>query len=390
MKKTLLYILLACVVCSCIYPFEAELQGLETDRLVVDGDILIGDIATIRLSRMRGLDGSGNELPSNYASVWVESSIQQKFMAEHKGSNAYQIDLRAAASDLSYRLHIKELSGDKEYVTPWSEVHRSPVIRDLKVTSDADNAYLQLSFDGSGSRYYKWDYHEVWEFHADFIPSVWFDPSSKSKSYPYIDIPTEEEAMVNYYCWASSDSRQPVLASTQGLRTDSVADDAFLSIRRTNRKLSIIYYIEVDLRAISRDGYDFLHTLDVNSNNTGSLFSPVPSDVRGNVRCVSDTTEIVLGFVEVTQSVKKDIYVHNSKSLLYKPNDGRYYNLFKPEPDEDGVIDYQGYYNMDNRPVGNVVSPLGTDFYWAPRRCVDCTADGGYKNKPAGWPNNHK
>ena len=44
-----------------------------------------------------------------------------------------------------------------------------------------------------------------------------------------------------------------------------------------------MYRIDVRMKGISRDGYYFHKTLLANSNTSGSLFAPTPSEMRGNI-----------------------------------------------------------------------------------------------------------
>ena len=389
MRRLLSLAALMAAAVSCIYPFDAELPSEVVERLVVDGDILVGEISRIKVSYLQPIGTVPVETGEALATVWAEGNESGIIRGTYVGGGTYTLDTRDAGKSDKFRLSLKVHSTGKEYSTDWLPVHSAPTNLSLDYSIDDDYLHLLLSLDGNGDGYYRFDFDETWEFHADFIPTHQYDFSPEAKKYPIMTIPEGVDAMANYYCWSSDSSKEPGLATSSGLKEDRLSGLDVTDIRRIDRKLSEIYYADVAVRALSREGYDYLYNLDVNSNNTGSLFSPVPSDVRGNIRCLADSTEVIIGHVEATRPAHCEIYIDNLKSRAFKGEYGNRLLLSKPEPDEDGVIDFYQYYLMGYRPVGIFTVNEVTDVFWAPLRCVDCTAAGGVKTKPAGWPDNH-
>ncbi len=56
------------------------------------------------------------------------------------------------------------------------------------------------------------------------------------------------------------------------------------------------YYLEVEQQALSRDAYVYYKTIKQLLQNTGGVFDVAPSAVPGNLTCVSNPNEQVLGF----------------------------------------------------------------------------------------------
>lgn len=383
MKKLPIYIVLALALTSCIYPFTADLDGDIDRRLVVTGDIRIGEMTEITLAYLTPI----NEVPDQNvypsAGMVIENDKGQTFRTESRNKSTYYFNTRTADPDAKYRVRFNETNLRREYATPWMEVHRAPQIKEVRCGLTDKDAHIMISMDGNGEdRWFCWDYEQTWEFHADLIPELMYDASAKP---PYRERLPEEDY---YYCWASSNSRETALTSTEKLTANKVVDFDFLQIPRTDRRLSVLYSIEVDVRAVSKDGWTYMDNLVRNSNNTGSLFSPVPSDIRGNIRCTSDSTEVVIGYVDAYVPVKYRMFVESGKVYKGLPvNEDQI--LFIPEPDEDGKIDYDWYYNVGNAPYGEYEINGEAGIYWAPTRCLDCRKDGGSKNKPSYWPNDH-
>ena len=60
------------------------------------------------------------------------------------------------------------------------------------------------------------------------------------------------------------------------------------------------YYIEIQQRSISKEAYNYWRTVDRLTSNNGSLFDTAPAAVRGNLTCVSDSSQAVYGLFEVS------------------------------------------------------------------------------------------
>ena len=75
--KKIIYILAALfAVSSCIYPFSPDVMGTG-EGLVVEGDVLIGDISVFTLSSVRPLNGDVTSQPNG--TVWVEDEQGNKY-----------------------------------------------------------------------------------------------------------------------------------------------------------------------------------------------------------------------------------------------------------------------------------------------------------------------
>ena len=50
-----------------------------------------------------------------------------------------------------------------------------------------------------------------------------------------------------------------------------------------------------------------------NTEQTGSLFDPQPSQLSGNIHCLTDPNELVIGYVEITQEQTQRIFISSSE-----------------------------------------------------------------------------
>lgn len=393
MKKTS-YILTMLLAVSCVYPFNPEIAREAEHRLVISGDILVGDVTRISLGYVAALDGSmKNDYPNGF--VWIENDGGDQYMESGNSSSGnHYIDLTGAPADKQYKLHVA-LSGGNQYETPWMCVQEAPRITDFGYKTEGDQVLLLLSLEGGEvSTRFRWDYEEIWEFHADFVPEYMYVPKlperqRENPKYIYREREAEEDY---YYCWDSAQSTEYGLASTEGQSANKVIENNFLNLSCYSTKLQILYSILIKARGVSKECYGYLHNMNAISNNTGSLFSPTPSEVRGNITCVEDPDEFVYGYVEATRLSERRFFIDQNKAHLFKMSRNPELQLFFPAVDEDGLYNFETLYENSNAPVrlSDGPEPTRTNMLWAPTRCTDCRAAGGSKNKPDWWPNQDK
>ncbi len=378
MKKYIFCILFAFAVTACIYPYDAEISGEAPDRLVVSGDILIGDKSRIDLGYVMPLNSNTDLVkktpPTGTVTVENDQGLQFRGVLSRPGS--FIVDTSEAQEDANYRLVIK-LTDGREFNTPWSAVNEAPVITDLSYKTDEDNLRIYCSLDGGDSiQNFTWDYEEVWEYHAYFKPDLLYVDGKYEIRIGFSDY---------YYCWNSRNSLEPTLVSSEALSENRIEENNFLTIPRSDTRISYLYSIKLKASGLTAPAMAYMRNLKTLSDDTGGLFTPTPSEMRGNVSCVTNPDEQVVGYVSVCKRAAKRIFI--DATYVYKPPIKPESLLFYPEPDEDGNYDLDGCF-MLNSPVScDDDEPDSTNVKWGPKRCVDCRAWGGTKTKPAWWPN---
>lgn len=362
---------------SCIYSFDPDIES-DAGGLVVEGDIVIGDTTTVTLSLIEPLDGTS--AGSTSGSVWIEDSEGTVYSPYYDDGDSFEIDLVSAPEDRQYRLCVtldSPVAGGSstQFASEWATPQPAPQIDSISYDVDDENFILSLSVHSEAeSGCFRWDYREDWEFHADFMAEYEFNP--EDSSYSYI-MGTPE----NYWCWSYSTSSQAGIAIAKSTGGERLVNHEFKEIDRTNRKIQTMYSILVKVRSISEEDYEFLHAIEVNSTSTGSLTSPDPGKVVGNISSLDGSDELVIGYIEVAKLSSMRLTLSTS---MYYTGVVSTASLFIPEVSEDmSLVDY---YNMNYRPVyygdGGIL--------WGPKRCVDCVADGGTKNKPSWWPSSNE
>lgn len=386
MKKYIILLLVMLCAASCVYPFEPEISG-DKHLLVIEGDVLIGATSTIKLSYMAFM-GEDRIEPLYESTVKVQSGDGTEYAAGYDfKTREYSVNLRDADPSKEYRLYAKLRDG-REYVSEWMKPRMAPVVDDVTYELDASTNRVMFNISlhsNDNEQYFRWYFDETWEYRALYRALAEYTPVSETdpqyEKYPYGIMMFYEKCVGNYQCWSRYSSRDLHFTTTKELQTNTVTEKNFYRVDAQNPRMSVLYCMEVYVESLSRDCYDYWKTMSTNSDNVGDLFSPVPSEVRGNIRCLSDSTELVLGYINVSEVGQKRIYVDNTETGYYKKGPRTDEEVMAVVPQEE----WRKYYL--NKRYLPVQKGEGPDVYWAPARCVDCTLAGGTTGRPPFWPN---
>ena len=70
----------------------------------------------------------------------------------------------------------------------------------------------------------------------------------------------------------------------------------------------LIFYLRVNQYTINNDSYRYFKTANTQLSASGKIFDPITTQLHGNLKCVSNSSKIVLGMFEVS-SVKQHAFV---------------------------------------------------------------------------------
>ncbi len=368
-------------LCSCVYDYNPEIKELQEERLVIEGDILIGSISNVKVSLMNNLEsGRKDDYMMVPVSAFVESSTGERFSGLGTELGNVEIDLTQAHSDARYRMHVTDSRNGKEYVSSWLNVQRAPDIDSVSVTANipAGELSFYLSLHGNGSEYFRWVFDEDWEYRAVYRAVLkYIPPTQKGQTGEIVDMPDNENL---FYCWGKDHSKTINLATTNGLSTNALVNHRFYILGRNERKISYVYCMTLKVQSLSEDCYRYWSNLEKVSEMSGDLFAPVPSDMKGNIKCLQDTTEAVIGYINASElAVKKTFYFVANHS--YYRSDAKY-----EEPFVVAENDWQKYYSNGYVPIDYDFQEFNVRYLWGQKSCADCRALGGTKHKPLWWP----
>ncbi|MGE5347887.1 MAG: DUF4249 domain-containing protein [Actinomycetota bacterium] len=299
--KTINIILLIILVplASCISQFTPEIVS-QNRFLTVNGLITDENRAyTIRLGISRPLDVASEEEPAEGAHVFVTDDIGNTFPFVEKKAGYYISDSTVfiAQQGRSYRLHINHSGID--YLSSPSMLRKAPQIdsvgyeiieREINATGETEKAVRVMlnTFDAtSENHFYRWTYDETWEIHL-----------------PFNNVPIEKKV-----CWKHEESQNIIIANTEALSEDRISDLTIATFNNSTNRGQHRYSMNVHQYSTSREEYEFWNSVKTISENTGDLYDVTPVTVKGNINCLTNPGEVVLGFFSVSGVSHKRIFM---------------------------------------------------------------------------------
>jgi hypothetical protein len=382
--RIFIYIISLIIAGSCKEKFIPNLQSPATGYLVVEGFINSGqEPTTITLTRTTKLYDSADIIYEHNATVNILGENNETFPLFEIGNGKYVSSTLNLNDNEKYRLQIKT-SDNKEYLSDFTAVKHTPDIDSITYVRNNDGLkiYVNTHDASNNTKYYKWDYEETWEFHSAYLSSLTYirDPfTNKIIFVDYKDPVTRLPDTSIYKCWHSSNATSIIIGSSEKLTAD-VIHLPLLSIEPASEKLSVLYSINVKQYALSNDAYLFFEKIKKNTEQLGSIFDAQPSELQGNIHCTTDPSEIVVGYVDVSEQKDKRIFISNAELPGWNYQTGCQTTIIFNQG--DSITKYgQGLLPIKPHKVGIGI----IDFFASGATCVDCTLI-GTNIKPSFWP----
>jgi hypothetical protein len=378
--KAIHWLLLMLVLNGCKERYEAPVHIPATGYLVIEGFINVGAGPTdIRLTRATGLD-SPYVLTEHGAQVSVESENGNSYLLPESGDGHYIISQLPVDLSTQYRVRVKTADG-KEYLSDLSVPKVTPPIDSVnwKPTDGGVWIYATTHDPQNNTLYYQWMYEETWEYESKYISGLEY------QDYGKLIIRPDSDAF--HICWISDLSTDIVIASSAKLNSDIIYEFPVALVSYGTDRLIRRYSILVKQYALTKEWYEWKQKIKKNTEQLGSIFDAQPSEIAGNIHCVTNPAEPVIGYVGCSSETEKRIFI--SRDQLPPVNIFDYYaNCSQPDsiaPDPKIVHDY--FASGFNIPL-SAYYQLGflAGYVSAGAGCVDCRIRGGDTKKPSFWP----
>jgi hypothetical protein len=372
-KKVFFSSFIIFLIAGCIEPYNPPDIETNVDFMVVDGYLNSGNkTATVKLSTAVTLNSSSTYNPIQRAFVQIEGDDGLKVTLAEIEPGTYYAPVDARNGE-QYQLRFN-VSG-KEYLSDKIELKRSPVLDSVNWRASPQGVSIDVdSHDESGSTdYYLWTFTETWEYNSqEFSQFKWENRTMTQRR-------TGEFV---YVCFSSSSSTKVLVTSTSSNSLDVVNDFQLTFIPKGSRKLSRLYSILVEQRAMDKQAYTFWRNLQKSTENLGGLFDPLPSEVTGNIHNVQNPQETVLGYFSGGEVQQKRMYIDwNDLPIDLHVVEGVQCDL-----DTVLVRDLALYNDATIYVVRAFGAPATVGYLIAPGICADCRRLGGSLEVPEFWP----
>ena len=372
MHRIIYIMLLLTLMDSCKKPYSPPEGETVNTILVVEGTIAVGANAENRflLSRLRPLQDTSINNPESGARVTIESQSGQTWTLTEKEAGSY-LSALSLPSGSRYRLKVQTRSG-RQYETDFLEVKSTPPIDSVTWRQPDDVEIFVHTHDPSNNtRYYRWEFTETWEYHSFYDSNLGF----VNGQIVFLD-PSE----LTFACWSSASSGSIIINNTTALTEDVISYQPILILPRPSPKASFKYSILVRQYGLPEDAYNFWNILRKNTELTGTLFDPQPSQLPGNIKCVNDPAERVIGFISAGAIAEKRLYIRNADLLNWPvmPMEDSVCKVVNAEPNSIDFLKQDTTY-------GPAFFVTGGGVRLAKKPCMDCRRRGGTTTKPPYW-----
>jgi hypothetical protein len=392
--KYFLYLITCAVFFSCKKPYLPPVINAPGSYLVVEGVITGGTtLTTVKLSYTVNLSNVSTASPASKAVVTVENDQSVIYPLTEATPGTYVLAGLSLDNSRKYRIRIKT-ADNKQYLSDFVPVVNSPPIDSVgyQVANNGLNIYSNTHDPKNSTRYYRWDYQETWIIHSNYFSYF------KSNGDTVLGRDLINDNI--YQCWASDTSSTLILNSSARLVNDVISDNPITFIPSTSGKIGVKYSILVNQYALTGDAYAFWTNLKKNTEQLGSIFDAQPSQIDGNVHCISNPAEAVIGYISVGNVATKRIFITNQQLPNWLPTPA-YPNcildtfLYKYTPPHSNSVvnqvnEFINYHKGATYPeipidaIGRPGDPQPLGFTASEPECVDCTLRGTNK-QPAFW-----
>lgn len=330
----------------------------------------------IRITRTYDINGNIGDLQGEpNAIVTVEGNDNSSRALTMTSIGTYQSNNLALSANNEYRLRIKTRDG-KEYLSNYIKVKATPEIDSISYKLQDGNMqlYVNTHDPANNTRYYKWSYEETWEINSAFYSMIIYDKNAPPKFIR--DRKPEEEV---YRCWKYNKSSTILFGSSAKLTNDIIFEQPLNIIRNGDERLSVRYSILLKQYAMDKDAYEFFSLMKKNTESLGSIFDAQPSEIRGNIKCVTDPDEIVIGYISASTVTQKRLFISRPAGWSFR-------QLCETKIVTPDSIDYfiaNGAYIPIQEEI-RMGTPI-VDYQSSTPACVDCRERGGNLQQPAYW-----
>lgn len=392
--KNIALAMLAIISTACIEEYDvSKLTNVQAEELFARGEIKVGAESYVSLQRATRL----NDWTERYvddAEVYVvgENGFRSAKGKFNEYTHMYEIDTYDAMPGMRYRMEIK--SGNDEFVSSFMELLDTPEISKLYYEINKSKGVVEIYADVdnlNGNENYLWTFEEDFEVKAPLkVERLFYDEGFIIRYSDLLYNFWEPQEHIN--CWAKQNSTSIDLYTVSNLSQASVKRHKVAEVPGDGIKFDGLYCITVFLNAITEDVYDYYHELKRQTELSGSIFTPMPSDVRGNFTCTSNKAKLLRGTVTASNPTAKRLFIDREEVLeILNQSFGEAY--LKPDPrmpiknfrEDIAQRVSDGYLIWSSQQDYWAATPANTRFYY-PHMC-NCISRGGTPFKPYWWPN---
>lgn len=394
--KRLCYILmlmvLACAV-SCIEEYNELPAGAGERMVVIEGQIVSDRECAFTLCYTAALgdEAIDSRQPVSGAQIMVKGTNGELFAGYEQpdAPGHYMIAVGKLNPEVSYYLEVK--TQGTTYSSQPMQPLDAPDITELKYEQPREDRVIDFyvsTSDPKGAAFFKWEYDETWEIYTPYL-GLWdyvFDNPREfeqwNPSYSSVSLPQGHYEMVKTenlknHGWSKYHSREHVLATNADYGQGAISRLCLYQRDPDDNRYQMRYLTQLHQMSISAEEYEYLHLMSTQSSQMGGLFTPMPTELPGNI--FSEDGSRAVGYVGVRGHVAEaEIYI-DRKDVGHR-------DLYRVVIVPDSLVEEPPFMLKRGFKVIDY-SPLSGEVSWSSRWVIDCTDPfwGASVERPEYW-----
>ncbi|SIO24999.1 DUF4249 domain-containing protein [Algoriphagus halophilus] len=384
MKKNIHIILgLIMLLVGCREPYDPEIEPTDIKILVVEGYLdTEGLPSLLNLSYTRNIqsDEDFNQIVFPSGEVFLESEGGEQFPLNSLGEGTFEFAYDIP-EDGNYRLRIFTTDGNS-YSSEWIKPILTPEIIDVGFDKYEQGVEVFLTTKGDeNADDFLWTFEETYAFRPKLATAYRYDPELKTVVLASNDLRTD-------LCYRELSNADLILETSSRFEDQFVFRQTINQIPTGDERLTVRYSILISQKALDKGASDFWEIMRKNTDDLGSIFSPLPSNIGGNIKNDQNPNAPVVGYLSLGTVKQRRLFIGFQDILPWPRLDVPEYFGCIAEQDTIFVDEYEsafmsgGYTPAIPIFCENCYDPIG--FRKAERRCTDCTLR-GTNVKPDFW-----
>lgn len=366
-------IVIVAVLSGCREPFEPEIEASDLNVLVVEGYLDSEGLSSILdLSYTRSIQNDTGIKPVVLgASIYLESSGGERYPLRELGNGSYEFKQDIPEND-TYVLRIFVPDGTSYATIPLTPI-LTPDIIDVGFVKNETGVEVFLTTKGNTDvDDFLWTFDETWAFRPAITTQYEYDTESKGVNLrdftDRIDL-----------CYKTERNSDLVLETSSRFEDQFVFRQTINQINQGDERLTVRYSILISQKALTKDASEFWEILKKNTDDLGSIFSPLPSIIRGNITQDQNPDVPVIGQVGLGRVQQRRLFIDIREVSPWRAEVPEYEGCIL-SADTVLIRDYDSRFRSGvNIPVLPIIpdglfNPIG--YRYSSLRCVDCTQRG--------------
>jgi len=375
--KSVLTLFALVYLSACRELYEPEVNQLDQRVLVVEGYLdSEGLKSELRISKTSDLGVDSSPSPELGALVELISSsgITYPLVEEGDGLYVFQKDI---LEENTYQLSIRLSNGEQVLSDPIQPILTPPILEAGFVKDESGIEVFVNTQGDENADDFLWTYEETWIFLPRVRVTFIYKPGEGV-------VNRNDDERIDL-CYKTERNAGVLLETSSRFEDQVVFRQTIKEFEEGDPRMQKRYSILVSQKAIPQEAVEFWETLKRNSEDIGTVFSPLPSLIGGNLHFVENQNRPVVGQVGIGVVQQSRIFIDREEILPWE--------IFTPEFDDcfigTDTIRTSMYGQtfssgavLPARVVPGPMGPLG--YFTTARRCADCTLY-AEREKPDFW-----